>query len=177
MRLCIRLRRNFTGCFRTYISSNLSPICVRRTFVGAFKMLVRTAVVGFLALCAVVATASEPLSQLNLDTLPAGQGFEIHTADHILRCSLVNPATGEVTVRAAQDGTQFSVERRVFLLGATQGPQSNSGGLSLVLMHEIRAGMRIEIGLETLDVSARRLTSPVKAIKLLPGNDAVALAD
>jgi hypothetical protein len=137
-------------------------------------MLVRAAIFGASLLYAATICASETTSNLALDTLSAGQAFEIRTVDRVLRCELVDPATGESTVRASQDGEHFGVERRVFLLGATHGQQPNSGGLSLVIMYEIREGMRVEIGLGSLDANDRRVTSPVRAIKLLPGNDAVA---
>ena len=138
-------------------------------------MLFRMAAIAALSFCAAtVQAASDDQKVLSLDTLVAGQSFEITTADRVLRCELIQPATGEALVNGSWDGKHFGPQRRVFLLGATQGQQPESGGLTLILMHEVREGMRLELGMGSLDQRDRRVTTPVRSFKLLPNNDSVA---
>lgn len=138
-------------------------------------MLLRMAAIAALSFCAATAQAAgENQRVLSLDTLAAGQSLEITTADRVLRCDLINPVTGEALVSGSWDGKNFGTQRRVFLLGATQGQQPGSGGLTLILMHEVREGMRVELGMGSLDERDRRVTTPVQSVKLLPSSDSVA---
>lgn len=92
-----------------------------------------------------------------------GQKFVIQTADRAYRGQIVDRATGECQMAVSTDGTNFSPSRTVYLLGATSGRQANQ---MLVLMREVKVGMKMELGLGDLEQKHREITSEVKAIKL-----------
>ena len=110
-----------------------------------------------------------PVSELCHNQLRAGQRFEIATSDRIVRGEFVDPKTGECVVATSTTGHSFGPSQRVWLLGSTQGDQVGAGGLQLVLMHQVRVGMKIELGLGDLSRENRVLTKPVRSITLLGG--------
>jgi hypothetical protein len=119
--------------------------------------------------CALFASAlarAEDSSSVKLSELARGSRFRIATADHVYRGELVNPATGETQLAVSDDGQQFSQPRMVYLLGATQGQDVESGGLMLVKMHQLQTGLRMELGVGSLDERNRRLTEPVNSIRI-----------
>ncbi len=57
----------------------------------------------------------------------------------------------------------FAPPGSLYLLGATAGRQARQ---MLVLMHEVKVGMRMELGVGDLAEKNREITGEVKAIKL-----------
>jgi len=96
-----------------------------------------------------------------------GQQFEIATTDQVIRGALIDPATGECLAATARAGNRFGAPRRLWLLGATQGTQPGAGGLQLTFMHQVRVGMKMEVGVGDLDRENRIVTQPVRSITLL----------
>ena len=119
-------------------------------------------------MCALFASAvacADDSSGVKLSELARGSRFRIATADRVYRGELVDPKTGESQLAVSDDGQQFSQPRTVYLLGATQG-QSESGGLTLVKMNQLQTGLRMELGIGSLDQRDRRVTEPVKSIRI-----------
>jgi hypothetical protein len=52
------------------------------------------------------------------------------------------------------------------VLGATQGQPADSGGLMLVKMHQLQTGLRMELGIGSLEEHDRRVTEPIKTIRI-----------
>ena len=120
-------------------------------------------------LCALAAAANargDDVRQINLGKLNPGSQFQIATTDRVYRGEMVDPTTGEVRLAASRDGVQFSEPQTVFLLGATQGQQAEAGGLMLVKMNQLQTGMRIELGLGSLEEADRCLTAPVETLHI-----------
>ncbi len=114
---------------------------------------------------ATMATAPEtPVTSITHDRMPLGQEFVIETTDEIFRGHLLNRATGECQMTIARHGAEFSPSRTVYLLGATAGPQEQQ---TLILMHAVKIGLKMELGLDDLDAKNRIITGEVKAIKFL----------
>jgi hypothetical protein len=109
-----------------------------------------------------------PVASLSYHQMRAGQRFEIATGDQMVRGEFVDPATGEC-LAARSSGETFGPPQRLWLLGATQGHQPRAGGLQLILMHQVRVGMRMELGLGDLGPEHRVVTQPVTSIVLLRG--------
>jgi len=116
------------------------------------------------ALATMAATPDTDVVSLGYNQLADGQKFEIQTLDRTYRGQLMNRGTGECQMAMSQDGANFSPARTVYLLGATQGPQAQQ---TLVLMHEVKVGMKMELGMGTLDARHRTITGEVKGIRLL----------
>jgi hypothetical protein len=125
-------------------------------------MLEHSAMV-LIALAMMAAAADKDVPSLCYSQLAAGQKFEIQTADCVYRGRLTDRASGECQLSAATDGSNFAPPRTVYLLGATAGRQARQ---MFVLMHEVKVGMRMELGLGDLDERHRQITSEVKAIRL-----------
>jgi hypothetical protein len=115
------------------------------------------------ALATMAAAPDTEVSSWTQGEMAAGQQFEIETADQVFRGQLVDRATGECRIAVSDDGATFSPARTVFLLGATAGTQHRQ---TLVLMHEVKVGMKMELALGDLEQKNRRITGEVKAIKL-----------
>jgi len=98
------------------------------------------------------------------DKLAVGQPFEIATDEHVFRGQLVDRSTGACQMTMSTDGATFSPARTVYLLGATAGPQERQ---TLVIMHEVKVGLKMELGIDDLAQKNRLITGEVKAIKLL----------
>jgi hypothetical protein len=109
-----------------------------------------------------VATDTE-VPSLSHQQLAVGQRFEIATADRVYRGEIVDRATGECQMATSADGATFSSPRTMYLLGATAGPQPRQ---MLVLMHQVKVGLKMELGVDDLDARHRHVTSEVKSIKL-----------
>jgi hypothetical protein len=103
------------------------------------------------------------VASLSHHQLAAGQKFEIQTADCVYRGELIDRATGECQMATSADGATFTPSRTVFLLGATAGPQARQ---TLVLMREVKVGLKMELGVGDLDARHRQITAEVRAIKL-----------
>ena len=61
---------------------------------------------------------------------------------------------------------KFSQPITVFLLGATQGRAPEAGGLMLVKMNQLQTGMRLELGVGSLDANQRFVTEPIQDIRV-----------
>jgi hypothetical protein len=115
------------------------------------------------ALATMAATADKEVPSLSHSQMAVGQKFEIQTADCVYRGELVDRASGQCQLASSVDGTNFTPPRTVYLLGATAGRQDRQ---MLVLMREVKVGMKMELGLDDLAEKHRQTTSEVKAIKL-----------
>ena len=115
------------------------------------------------ALATMATAVDTEVFSMSHSQLTAGQTFEIATADRVFRGHVVDPKTGRCEVATSVDGAAFSEPRTVYLLGATAGPQPQQ---MLVLMHEVKVGLRMELGIGDLDAKHRQITSEVKSIKL-----------
>jgi hypothetical protein len=118
-------------------------------------------------LCALAAAAiarGDDVKQIKLGDLNPGSRFQISTSDRVYRGEMVDPTTGEARLAASRDGLQFSQPQTVYLLGATQGRQAEAGGLMLVKMNQLQTGMRVELGLGSLQESDRCVTEPVRTL-------------
>jgi hypothetical protein len=127
-------------------------------------MLCRSAAALAALACASVCCARE-VKSFSPYQMAVGQRFEIQTEDGLYRGQLLDRSTGEVLLAAARDGEDFGPERRMFLLGSTQGRQE---GYLLVLMHQIKSGLKMELAVKDLAEEHRYLTAPVTAIRLEP---------
>lgn len=128
------------------------------------------------ALTLLIATplAADEVTSFRLGELKAGARFEIKTENRLYRGEVVEKSTGECRIAASvDDATTFSPIRVVYLLGATPGPQA---GFTVVRMHEVKTGMKLELGMGNLEKVNRYLTSTVKSIALLEPAAALATA-
>jgi hypothetical protein len=116
-----------------------------------------------LSLATMATNGVTEVNSLAHSRLAVGQAFEIQTADCAYRGHLVDRSTGECQLASSEDGQHFAAPRTVYLLGATAGRQA---GQLFVLMHEVKVGMRMELGLGGLDQKNREVTSEVKAIRV-----------
>jgi hypothetical protein len=116
-----------------------------------------------LALAVLAAGGPSGVTSLAHRQLGAGQQFEIETIDHVYRGQLINHATGECQMAISSDGQSFAPSRTVYLLGATAGPQARQ---TFVLMHEVKVGLKMELGMDDLEQQHRLITSEVRAIRL-----------
>ena len=117
-----------------------------------------------LALATMAGAPDTPVSSITHDRMPVGQAFQIETEDHVYRGQLLDRTTGECQMAISSGGADFSPSRTVYLLGATAGPQDRQ---MLVLMHEVKVGLKMELGFDDLEQKNRQVTGEVKAIKLL----------
>lgn len=117
------------------------------------------------ALFASSAARADDVSSIKLGDLARGSRFRIATAEQVYRGELIDPATGETKLAVSDDGQQFSPPRIVYVLGATQA-QSADSGLMLVKMNRLQTGLRMELGVGSLDERDRRVTEPVKSIRI-----------
>lgn len=116
---------------------------------------------------AVPPVSDGPVVTLSHHWVRPGQRFEIATLDHVMRGEFVDPATGECLAATSAFGQQFGQPQRLWLLGATQGNQPGAGGLQLTFMHQIRVGMKMELGVGDLSREHRVVTQPVRSITLI----------
>lgn len=115
------------------------------------------------ALATMAAAPDTEVASLNHSQMAVGQKFEIETADRVFRGELKDRATGECRMALSSDGATFSPLRTVYLLGATLGSQDRQ---TLVLMHEVKVGMKMELAVGDLEQKNRLITGEVKAIKV-----------
>lgn len=116
------------------------------------------------ALATMAFATDKDVALLDHSRLAAGQKFEIQTADCVFRGQLVDRTTGECQLSLSSDGASFTAPRTAYLLGATAGPQ---GRQMLVVMRQVRVGLKMELALGDLEAKHREITSEVKAIRLL----------
>jgi hypothetical protein len=116
------------------------------------------------ALATMAASPDKEVDSLCHSQLDPGQKFEIQTADRIYRGQLLDRATGQCQLASSADGATFDAPRTVYLLGATTGRQDRQ---MFVLMHEVKVGLKMELGLGDLDSRHRQLTDEVTAIRLV----------
>jgi hypothetical protein len=143
----------------------LSASCIRSFNSEIRIMLKRRAAFLLLLFVATTARASD-VKRLVVSDLSPGSHFELVTTDHVYRGQCVDPTTGETRLAASSDGVQFGNPHTVFLLGATQGPQTEAGGLMLVKMNQVQTGMRLELGVGSLGQENRRITEKVNSIRV-----------
>ena len=115
------------------------------------------------ALSAAAVAGETDVRTLSRHDLAPGQTFRIETADRVYRGHLVDRETGECQLSTSAEGAAYTQPRTVYLLGATAGPQ---GSQTLVLMREVKVGLKMELGVGDLDAENREITSVVRAIKL-----------
>lgn len=115
------------------------------------------------ALATMASAGDTDVASFSHNQLPVGQRFEIQTVDSVFRGQLLNRNTGECEMSISTDGEKFSPKRTVYLLGATAGPQPQQ---MLVLMHEVKVGLKMELSFSDLEQRNRLLTSEVKSIRL-----------
>jgi hypothetical protein len=115
------------------------------------------------AFATVAAAGGAEVSSMTHRQLAVGQQFEIATDNQVFRGHLLDRATGECQLAVSDDGASFSPARTMYLLGATAGPQDRQ---MLVLMHVVKVGMKMELGVNGLEQKNRLVTGEVKAIKL-----------
>jgi hypothetical protein len=122
-----------------------------------------------LALSVLAVAANAPAEDLSKATFgPLAQGpFEIRTEDRVYRGEMLDPATGRCRLAVSLDGQQFTAPSTVYVLGATEGRYPDAGGLMLVKMHQVRPGMRLELGIGSLEQKHRRITAPVVEVRRL----------
>jgi len=116
------------------------------------------------ALATMAAAPDTQVSSITHDRMPVGQAFQIETDDHVYRGQLLDRHTGECQMTMSRDGATFSPTRTVYLLGATSGLQERQ---MLVVMHQVKVGLKMELGIDDLEQKNRVVTGEVKAIKLL----------
>ena len=115
------------------------------------------------ALATTAVAADTEVASVSYRRWEVGQKFEIRTADHVYRGQLVDRATGQCRMSTSTDGQNFTSPSTVYLLGATAGRQQRQ---MLVLMHDVKVGMKMELGLGNLEQKHRQITSEVTAIRL-----------
>ena len=117
----------------------------------------------FFALAMMAAAGDTEVSSFAHDDVAVGQAFQIETTDQIFRGQLLDRSTGECQMTISSGG-RLAPSRTVYLFGATAGRQDRQ---MLVLMHKVKVGLRMELGLDDLEQENRLITGKVKAIKLL----------
>jgi len=111
--------------------------------------------------------SSLPVASMHHSQVQPGQRFEIATQNYVMRGEFLDPETGECIAAKSTLGRPFGQPQRLWLLGATQGAQPGTGGLQLTLMHQVRVGMKMEVGRGDLSRENRTVTGPVQSILLL----------
>lgn len=116
------------------------------------------------ALATMAANDTREVTSIEHSQLTAGQKFEIRTTDLTYRGELVDRSTGACRISTSLDGANFEKPRTVYLLGATAGQQEQQ---TLVLMRQVKVGLKMELGLGDLEPNNRQLTAEVRSIRLL----------
>lgn len=116
------------------------------------------------ALVTITAAGGKDVASVAGDQWVVGQKFEIRCADQVLRGELVDRAALRCQIVLSDDGEHFSPPRTVYLLGATAGPQDRQ---TLILMREVKVGLKLELGLDDLEPQHRMLTGDVVGIRLI----------
>jgi hypothetical protein len=115
------------------------------------------------ALATMGLSADKEVTSVSSRQLNVGQKFEIRTDDCVYRGQMVDRTSGQCLLTTSPDGTHFTAPRTVYLLGATAGQQDRQ---SLVLMHEVKVGLKMELGLDDLAEKNRQITGEVRTIRL-----------
>ena len=120
-------------------------------------------------LCALLATTlarADEVKRLAVGELATGSRVEIATSDRVYRAEIANPSTGEARLMASTDGVKFSEPLTVFLLGSTQGRVPEAGGVMLVKMNQLQTGLRLELGVGSMEARDRYLTEPIRSLRV-----------
>lgn len=125
--------------------------------------------------CAARSAQTREIEELSIDELPPGQQIEIQTTARFYRIEMIDRSTGAVQAEVSTDGRKYADAHRIYLLGATRRPQQGDGGITLVIMHRIKVGMSMELGIRSLQEADRWISSPVKRITVLPAGIAGAV--
>ena len=115
------------------------------------------------ALVSLATAADARLASLSHRQMAAGQTFEIQTADRVFRGQMIDRHTGECRMAISRRRRTFGRPAKVYLLGATAGPQ---GQQMMVLMRQVKVGLKMELGMGDLEEKNRQLTGEVTAIRL-----------
>jgi hypothetical protein len=110
--------------------------------------------------------SADDVASLKLGDLARGTRIRIATAEQVYRGELVDPATGKAKMAVSDDGQQFSQPRIVYVLGATQGQSDESSGSMLVKMNQLQTGLRLELGVGSMEQRDRYLTPPIRSIRV-----------
>ena len=121
------------------------------------------------------AAQTREIEELSIDELPPGQQIEIQTTARFYRIEMIDQSTGAAQANVSIDGQKYGEPQRLYLLGATWGRQQGDGGITLVIMHRVKVGMSMELGIRSLEEADRWISSPVKRIRLLPAGTVGAL--
>jgi hypothetical protein len=116
------------------------------------------------ALATMAANDGREVTAIEHSQFTAGQKFEIRTTDRTYRGELVDGSTGACQIASSVDGANFETPRTVYLLGATAGPTERQ---TLVLMRQVRVGLKMELGLGGLEPGHRVLSAKVESIRLM----------
>lgn len=121
---------------------------------------------GFYACLAILASPG-PL-ELDRSDMRAGEVYEFRTTARTYRATIVNPKSGECSMAASPDGVTFGPTRKTYLLGASRGVQA--GGITMVLMGQIKVGQGIEMAVENYEQKHRYITDELLEIRKLPAD-------
>jgi hypothetical protein len=116
------------------------------------------------ALATMAASETKEVTSIEHSQLTTGQKFEIRTTDRTYRGEVVDRATGACQISTSVDGANFEKPRTVYLLGATAGQQERQ---TLVLMRQVKVGLKMELGVGDLEPNHRQLSAEVRSIRLL----------
>lgn len=148
------------------IKESVVRVCIRSIHWENATMSLRlTALFCALTVGALSARADD-VAHVKVGDIARGSRLEFSTTGHVYRGEMVDPATGEVRLAASTDGVRFTAPQTVFLLGATQGRAPEAGGLMLVKMNQLQTGLCMELGVGSLNESDRRLTEPLRSIRV-----------
>ena len=97
--------------------------------------------------------------------------YEIRTKDDtgheaIYRARVKDVLKGETRMTEIYQGVA-SKPRTVYIIGCGQGDQPNAGGLKLVFMWEIRVGLKMELGIDSMEQKDRRYSGQVTSIRMV----------
>ena len=122
-------------------------------------------IVGLAILCGAAQSAQTgEVDELAIDQLPRGRQIEIRTAAQSYRIEMIDRSTGAARAKLSADGKNYADAQTIYLLGATRGRQQDDGGITLVLMHQVKVGMSMELGIGSLEEADRWISAPVKRI-------------
>lgn len=126
-----------------------------------------------LILCASTSVFAEDVGfqKLGRREMKLGRVYEIRTKDDtgheaVYHARVKDVLKGETRMTENYNGVT-SKPHTVYIVGCGQGDQPNAGGLKLVFMWEIRVGLKMELGVDSMEQKDRRYTGAVTSIRLL----------
>jgi hypothetical protein len=125
-----------------------------------------------LGTCTSVFAEDAGIKKLGRREMKLGRVYEIRTKDDtgheaIYHARVKDVLKGETRMTEIYNGVT-SKPHTVYIVGCGQGRQPNDGGLTLVFMWEIRVGLKMELGVNTMEKQDRRYSGEVTSIRLLP---------